>query len=341
MPLHFDTEPGLSKVITIATFRQQPSAPKVCYNRSCCLRRTTKALPGYSRHAGVMIRLPALLFAGCVVFAGLILVGPSSTSSDSPLFERIPPATEIKTEAQAREITEPLPSPTQRAPDAAASDNDGDLQRRDVRLSGIVIEPGRRIAIFAVNATKSVVLSEGETLKNWRIDSISTQKVSLSGPAGTMTLEPKPDANLVRSAPPAAAPADRPQPDVPPGLLHRSFPWFPTPAGVPVQPTAATLIVAVPVPVPVQPQGYSYADCNNPYYAQSCQEYDAPYSDYDSSLPYYAYGVPVGFGFRFSHHHDFHHGFHRGFRGGGFHGGFPGGGFHLAGFHGGGHGGRR
>jgi hypothetical protein len=41
-----------------------------------------------------------------------------------------------------------------------------------------------------VNGTKSVVLSEGEALNDWRIDSISPQKVSLSGPAGTMTLKP-------------------------------------------------------------------------------------------------------------------------------------------------------
>jgi len=295
-----------------------------------------------------MIRLPALLLAGCVVSTGLILVGRGSTSSDSPLFGRSSPATEIKTGAQSREIAEPLLGPTQRPPEAASSDNAGDPRLPDVRLTGIVIEPDRRIAIFAVNGTKSVVLSEGEALKDWRIDSISPQKVSLSGPAGTMTLKPKPDANLVRSAPPAAAPAGQPQPDVPPGFLHRSFQWFPASAGAPEQPRAATLIAADSAPAPVQAQGYSYIDCNNPYYWQYCQEYYdryneyyVPYSYYDYSFPYYAYGVPVGvgFGFRFFHHHDFHHGgFHRRFHGGGFHGGFPGGGFHGgfpgAGFHG-------
>src|SRR5437762_2681333 len=186
-----------------------------------------------------MIRLPALLLAGCVVSAGLILLG---RGSDSPLFERSPPATEIKTGAQAREIAEPLHGPTQRASQTASSDSNSDLGPPDVRLSGIVIEPDRRIAIFAVNGTKAVVLSEGEALKDWRIDSISPQEVSLSGPAGTMTLKPKPDANLVRPAPPAAAPVGHPQPDVPPRFF-RSFPIaFPAPAGAPEQPTAATLI---------------------------------------------------------------------------------------------------
>jgi hypothetical protein len=295
-----------------------------------------------------MIRLPALLLAGCVVSAGLILVGRGSSSIDSPLFERSLPATEIKSGAEVRGIAEPLPGPTQRSPQAASSDNAGDPRLPDVRLTGIVIEPDRHIAIFAVNGTKSVVLSEGEALKDWRIDSISPEEVSLSGPAGTMTLKPKPDAHLVRPAPPAAAPAGQPQPDVSSGFLHRSFQWFTAPAGAPEQPTAATPIAADWAPAPVQAQGYSYIDCNNPYYWQYCQEYYdwsneyyTPYSYYDYSFPYYAYGVPVGvgFGFRFFHHHNFHHdGFRRGFPGGGFHVGFRGGGFHGGG---GGHGGHR
>jgi hypothetical protein len=74
-----------------------------------------------------------------------------SASRDSPLFERSSPATEIKTGAQAREIAEPLLGPTQRPPEAASSDNAGDPRLPDVRLTGIVIEPDRRIAIFAVN----------------------------------------------------------------------------------------------------------------------------------------------------------------------------------------------
>jgi hypothetical protein len=284
-----------------------------------------------------MIRLPALLLAGCVVSIGLILVGPGSTSSDNPSFERSSPATKIRAGEQGREIAEPRYGPTQRPPEAASSDKAGDPRPPDVRLSGIVIEPDRRIAIFAVNGTKSVVLSEGETLNDWQIDSISSQKISLSGPAGTMTLKPKPDANLVRPGPPAAPPAGQPQPDLPPRFFHRSFQWFPAPE----QPTAATLIAAGSAPAPVQAQG-SYFDCNNPYYWQSCQEHYgyngdyAPYG-YDYSLPYYAYGVPIAVGFRLRlfHHHDFHHG--------GFHGGFPGGGFRGGGFHGGGggHGGHR
>src|SRR5262249_37151720 len=99
-----------------------------------------------------MIRLPALLLAGCVVSTGLIARGRGLTSADSPLDERSSPATEVKTGGQAREIAEPLLGPTQHPREAASSDNAGDDRRLlDVRLTGIVIEQDRRIAIFAVN----------------------------------------------------------------------------------------------------------------------------------------------------------------------------------------------
>ena len=76
-----------------------------------------------------MIRLPALYLAGCVVCAGLIL------SNDSPSFEaRLPPA---KTEPAAPEI-----------PSAA---DDANSSLRDVKLTGVVIAPDLRIAIFAVS----------------------------------------------------------------------------------------------------------------------------------------------------------------------------------------------
>jgi hypothetical protein len=261
----------------------------------------------------MMTRLPALLLAGCVVSTAVILLGRGFIIHDSTLLERIPATTE--TGAQAQEIAEP--GATQRAPEAASTDH-ADLRPSDVRLSGIVIEPDRRIAIFAVNGAKSVALLEGETLNDWRVDSISAQQVSLSGPSGTMALKPKSDATLVRPAAPPVSPAIQPQPDVFP---NPPFQWFPAPAGPP-RPTPATLIAAIPAPAPVQDY-YDYA----------------PYSYEDYSLPYYAYGVPVGLGSRFFHHHHFHPGgFHRAFRGGGFHGGFHGVGFHAGG---GGHGGHR
>src|SRR5580704_17879258 len=140
-------------------------------------------------------RLRVLLLAGCVAFASLILAELGSGGSDSPVLEpTLPPAEAKPTAPRAQEpgvddlvakvLAGPLFSPTRRPPETAPSGN-ADPGLPDVRLSGIVIEPDRRIAIFAVAGAKPLVLAEGETLKDWRLDSISPQEVSLSGPAGT------------------------------------------------------------------------------------------------------------------------------------------------------------
>jgi hypothetical protein len=276
-----------------------------------------------------MLRLPALLLAGSVISAGVTLVGPGSTGNDHPQFEASLPPAEIKARApQTAELAEPPLGPTQRTPEAASADNAVAPQLPDVRLTGIVIEPDRRTAIFAMSGTKPLMLSEGEALNGWRIDSISPQMVSLSSPAGSMTLKPKPDANLVRPSPPAAAPSGQPQPDVPPGFPYRGVQW----PGVPPGPPLAPIIIgagSLPAP-PVHVPAYPYIDCNNSNYWQYCQEYyggydtyNEPYNFYDYAYPYYAYGVPLRarFGFGFFHRHGFHHAaVHRGFPAG-FHAG--------------------
>jgi hypothetical protein len=124
-----------------------------------------------------------------------------STSSHGPSVEPNLPPAEIRPPAPQ------VPDLVRRPPKPAPSDNAADPRLPDVRLTGIVIERDRRIAIFDVTGTRPLVLSEGEALKDWRLDNISPQKVSLSGPTGTITLEPKADPNLVRPPPPAAAAA--------------------------------------------------------------------------------------------------------------------------------------
>ena len=240
-----------------------------------------------------MIRLPALCLAGCVVCAGLIL------SNDSPSFEaRLPLAK-----------TEPA------APEIPSSADDANSPLRDVRLTGVVIGPDLRIAIFAVSGTNPLVLSEGETLKDWRLDRISPGNVLLSGPAGTIKLEPKPDANLVRPPPPVAVRPGELEPSVPPGAEL---------AGAPGQPTAMTPIPVgnLSAAIPVQTQGYPYYFPEN--YAGYEQDYPS-YNYYPYPYPYFAYAVPIGFAFRFGffHRHDIHQGAFHGaaFHGGGFHGG--------------------
>src|SRR6516165_5991368 len=227
------------------------------------------------------------------------------------------------------------------AKETPSSANDADSPLRDMRLTGLVIGPDLRMAIFAVTGTNSRVLSEGETLNGWRLESISPKVVMLSGPAGNIVLKPQPDANLVRPPPPVAVQSGQPDPPM---------------AGAAGQPLAVTPITVVNLSggTPVQTQGY-------PYYSP---EY---YSGYD---PYYAsgwdwgnpwgwgwpVGVSVGFGrcwncgfrrgffrpdfrrFGFGHPGLFHPGFGRsGFVhasfGGGFGHGMGGGGFHGGGGH--------
>ena len=83
---------------------------------------------------------------------------------------------------------------------------------RNVRLTGVVIAPGLRRAIFAETGTASRVLSEGETLKGLQLASVSPDGVVLSGPAGDVALEPQPDDNLVRPPLPVAVHSGSPGP---------------------------------------------------------------------------------------------------------------------------------
>jgi hypothetical protein len=172
--------------------------------------------------AGVF-RLDALLLATCVVLAGVVFLELESSVSN---VESRPPAPSQKPANQgpppvqheslenlvATILARPLFNPTRRPPDTGSSQNAADPGLRDVRLTGIVVAPDRRLAIFALSdKKKSLPLSEGETLNGWRLDSILQEQVSLSGPGGTTTLMPKADTSLVRQVGLPAAPA-QPQP---------------------------------------------------------------------------------------------------------------------------------
>jgi hypothetical protein len=161
-------------------------------------------------------RLLVLLLVACASLIGLIAFEFTSMNSDSPVVE----ATALQAASApkpplpgpnvadlvATTLAGPLFSPTRRPSEQAGAEAASDLA--DFRLSGIVIEPDRRIAIFAAGA-KPFIRAEGESLNNWRLDNISPYAVSLSGPEGTRTLEPKADKNLVRPAPPTAAAGQR------------------------------------------------------------------------------------------------------------------------------------
>jgi hypothetical protein len=96
----------------------------------------------------------------------------------------------------ATTFSRPLFSATRRPAERAAPDRPADPELTNVRLTGIIVEPDRHTAIFAVQGAKSLVRSEGETVNDWHLDNIAPHEVTVTGPAGTTTLELKSDPNL-------------------------------------------------------------------------------------------------------------------------------------------------
>ena len=121
----------------------------------------------------------------------------------------------------------------------AAPDRPVAPELTNVRLTGIVVEPDRRTAIFAVQGAKPLVRSEGETVNDWHLDAIAPREVTVTGPAGTTTLEPKADPNLVRTAQPAQpTPVSRPATPPAQPVAAGARPPFPVAAAPQPKPTA-------------------------------------------------------------------------------------------------------
>jgi hypothetical protein len=264
-----------------------------------------------------MIRLPALVLVGCVVGAGLIFVEFGSIGDQQPTRgARSPPAEVARATPKIGTASGPLFNPPPSRPETPSSANNVDSPLRDVRLTGVVIESDSRIAIFAVTGSNPVTLSEGQALKGWRLDSISRERVVLSGPTGNIVLEPEADANLAPTSPSVAVQSS--QPDPTPGAVI---------AGAPAPPIVVTPIAIgnLSAPTPVQTQGYSPY---SPEYYADYEGYSPAFEYYPYWYPYLAYAVPTSgrFGFGFFHHRVgfgfLHHG---GFHSGAFHGGGPGG----------------
>jgi hypothetical protein len=174
-----------------------------------------------------------LLVAGCVAFGAILLLeikqpariavaaGAPAQPADPLSAPRPLPAAPAPPIATI--LARPLFSPSRRPPHSDLG-NDADAGGlSDSRLAGIVVEPGRRFAIFAPTGAKPLVVTEGETVSGWRVESISPTEVALSGPDGTKTLQPKFDPNFSPPPEPAPAPAPAPvfnaPPNVRPGVI--------------------------------------------------------------------------------------------------------------------------
>jgi hypothetical protein len=175
-----------------------------------------------------------LLLAGCLLLAAILVVevepspAPWKIATAAPPVPSIAP-TPLRRRAgspsdalSATALARPLFSSTRRPPPHGSTDGAADSGLADTRLAGILTEPGRRIAIFAPSGAKPVTVTEGETVGGWRVDSITPLEVSLSGPGGIKTMQPKFDPNLT---PAAGPPSFVNRPAVGPG--GAPFPSFP------------------------------------------------------------------------------------------------------------------
>src|SRR5712691_8040802 len=123
-----------------------------------------------------------LLLAGCALFGSVIVVELTSddagASAGTPVAMRAEPPSPARVRGPriddllAMIVSRPLFSPTRQPPSHAGPDQPAGLDLADVRLTGIVMEPERHLAIFAVPGAKPLIRSEGETMKDWRLDSI-------------------------------------------------------------------------------------------------------------------------------------------------------------------------
>jgi hypothetical protein len=81
---------------------------------------------------------------------------------------------------------------------AAADDGPADLPR----LAGILMLPHSNRAVFQPPGDKKpIVVLEGGAIAGWTVQKILVDAVTLTGPGGTTTLEPKFDENMVPPAP--------------------------------------------------------------------------------------------------------------------------------------------
>jgi general secretion pathway protein N len=192
-------------------------------------------------------RILVLLIAGCALFGSVIVVELRSddggASNGAPVAIRPEPVAPPRAQGPrvddllATILGRPLFSPTRQP--AARPDQPTGLDLGNVRLTGIVIEPERHLAIFAVPNAKLMVRSEGEMMNDWRVESITPGEVVLSGPAGTTTLEPKIDASIVRRVAAPPRPAQTPPQVAAPG---------PQPAAVAARPGVAPPVAGPPKP---------------------------------------------------------------------------------------------
>jgi len=130
------------------------------------------------------------------------------------------PATDRTAEWVATILARPLFSPGRRPPpEGAAPPSVAPTETTDdalPRLTGVLVSPGGRIAIFADPAGgRPIVLQEGGRIGAFAVQAIEAGQVTLAGPAGVSVLRPTFDAGGDAASPAMPAPP-LPSPPTPP-----------------------------------------------------------------------------------------------------------------------------
>jgi hypothetical protein len=85
----------------------------------------------------------------------------------------------------------PLFSPARRPVQISAADAGGPAVPQGLpRLTGVLVGPFGRNAIFAADGSKPVVVTEGGKVDAWTVRSIEAGSVKVDGPGGAITLQP-------------------------------------------------------------------------------------------------------------------------------------------------------
>lgn len=86
-------------------------------------------------------------------------------------------------------LARPLFSPDRRPAATGVADAGANLPGLP-RLTGILVGPFGRRAIFAAPDSKPIVVSEGDLVATYRITGIDTEQVRLTGPQGARVMRP-------------------------------------------------------------------------------------------------------------------------------------------------------
>lgn len=175
------------------------------------MRRPRPALLALGGLAGVLL---LIILAELIISPVEIAVPEAEPAKATEVAAAAPaPLAESRPDPTPALLARPLFNPTRRPESAPTAPTPvGETSSDLPRLAGILVSGGTRIAIFQPGGDeKPIWVGEGEEVKGWTVQQIAANAVTVDGPGGTQTIEPKFDPN----APTETAAAEPTQPPMP------------------------------------------------------------------------------------------------------------------------------